>query len=62
MAEVASLQPLATEVRIEPQVNPGWICGAQSRIGPGFFRIRRFSPVGVILPVPHAHSSITDAV
>jgi hypothetical protein len=54
MAQAVSRRPLTAEARVRYRVSPCGICGGRSGTGTCFFpRVRRFSSVSFIPPVPH---------
>ena len=62
MDHAVSLQPLTTEARVRFQVCPCEVCGGQSVLRLGFFRVRRLSPVSIIPPVLHTDLQLHVAV
>jgi hypothetical protein len=50
MAQTVSCQPLTTEARVHPHINPCGICGGQSSTGTGFSTSSSVFPVNIIPP------------
>jgi hypothetical protein len=50
MAQAVSHRPLIVEARIRARVSQCGICGGQAALGQVFFRVLRFSAVGIISP------------
>jgi len=48
---------ITAESQVRSQTSPFGICGGQNGFGTRFFRVLLFSPVTVIPPVLHTHSS-----
>jgi hypothetical protein len=58
IAQAVSRRLLTKEGLVCAQVSPCGICGGQSGTGQVFLRVLRFSPVSIITPLLHIHSSI----
>jgi hypothetical protein len=58
VAQAVSRRPLTAEVRVRSQFGPcGTYCG-QGGVGTDFLPVLQFSPVSIVPPLLHTHSSI----